>query len=71
MLNLVGANVASWYAEMPKVARPTMDLAVVTKGGEEAALAKRKFTIDEHFKTQVCVVCGKNASQGESHGSDL
>lgn len=67
VLNLVGANVASWYAEMPKVARPTADLVPTAKGGDEVAAAgnKRKFTIDEHFKMQSCIVCGRNASQGE------
>ncbi|KAG8906210.1 DNA polymerase zeta [Tulasnella sp. 403] len=64
VFNLVGANVASWYAEMPKVARPVMPGSLVPNKGETSGTSKPKFTIDEHFKSSLCIVCGKNTPQG-------
>lgn len=66
---------ASWYAEMPEYARPVPPDSLVPsakKKDEEAkdkvaGPSKPKFTIEEHFKSNACVVCGKSAaSQGIS-----
>ncbi|KAG8909888.1 DNA polymerase zeta, partial [Tulasnella sp. 408] len=66
VFNLVGANVASWYAEMPKVARPFMPEFLAPErriADARAGPSKPKFTIDEHFKSASCVVCGKPSAQ--------
>lgn len=68
VFNLVGANVASWYAEMPKVARPFMPEFLAPErriADAKAGPSKPKFTIDEHFKSASCVVCGKATAQGK------
>ncbi|KIO33534.1 hypothetical protein M407DRAFT_65394, partial [Tulasnella calospora MUT 4182] len=66
VFNLVGANVALWYAEMPKVARPLMPEFLAPErriADAKAGPSKPKFTIDEHFKSASCIVCGKASPQ--------
>jgi len=67
VFNLVGANVAGWYAEMPKFARPVVPDSLVPARREDDAKgaggpSKPKFTIEEHFKSNACVVCGKTTT---------
>ncbi|KAG8935896.1 DNA polymerase zeta [Tulasnella sp. 418] len=61
IFNLVGANVAGWYAEMPKNARADAPDSLFTHSKQDH---KTKFTIDEHFNRRSCVVCGARTDKG-------
>lgn len=70
VFNLVGANVGGWYAEMPKFARPVVPDSLVPYGNDDrherkSGPSKPKFTIEEHFKSSACVVCGKSSSSSQ------
>ncbi|THH02839.1 hypothetical protein EW026_g5 [Hermanssonia centrifuga] len=60
IFNLVGADVRSWYEEMPKALRVDDKDALMfspRKAQRQAALASR-FQIDEHFLSSHCLTCG-------------
>jgi DNA polymerase zeta len=57
IFNLVGANVRSWYDEMPKIQR------IHHHGG-----GPRKSTLESYMKSTHCVVCSRRfASEGSTH----
>jgi len=62
IFNLVGADVQRWYDEMPKTFKvdKMADGTVARPLGESGG----KFTIDDHFRSALCVVCGAAASEG-------
>ncbi|KAG8995718.1 DNA polymerase zeta [Tulasnella sp. JGI-2019a] len=71
VFNLVGANVGGWYAEMPKFARPVVPDSLVPQRKEAntekgVGPSKPKFTIEEHFKSIACVICGKASSGSQA-----
>lgn len=68
IFNLIGADVRSWYDEMPKVLRadqPDAYLLSPRKAAEYADLANR-VNIDGHFLTSRCLTCGKLTSYGNT-----
>ncbi|KAI0732391.1 hypothetical protein C8Q72DRAFT_874307 [Fomitopsis betulina] len=67
IFNLVGADVRSWYDEMPKALRvdePDAVLMSPRKARRQNALAANPFKIDEHFLTSRCLVCKALAAGG-------
>lgn len=60
IFNLVGADVRSWYDEMPRAVladEPNSLLLTPRKKARQAALISR-FKIDEHFLSSRCLTCG-------------
>ncbi|KAH9937686.1 uncharacterized protein B0H18DRAFT_1081794 [Fomitopsis serialis] len=68
IFNLVGADVRSWYDEMPKALRTDQPEAVLMsprKAKRQAnAAAANPFKIDQHFLTSRCLVCKALAPGG-------
>ena len=66
IFNLMGADVRSWYDEMPKAIRADEHESVMTsprKSSKQAALINR-YKIDEHFYSSHCLACGASSSDG-------
>ena len=68
IFNLVGADVRSWYDEMPKALRADEPDAVLMSPRkarrQNAPAAANPFKIDEHFLTSRCLVCKALAAGG-------
>jgi DNA polymerase zeta len=67
IFNLVGADVRSWYDEMPKPMKADyLDLTTLSpqKGRPEEGNINRP-KIDEHFRSTQCLACGSPAISGE------
>ncbi|EPQ60815.1 DNA/RNA polymerase, partial [Gloeophyllum trabeum ATCC 11539] len=64
IFNLVGADVRSWYDEMPKAIKvdPIDPLMLSPKKRRDATLNRLK--IEEHFQNSDCIVCGASTSAG-------
>ncbi|GAA5923255.1 DNA-directed DNA polymerase [Sporobolomyces koalae] len=56
IFDLIGARVLSWYEEMPKSKR-------AAKSTKDTA-ATRRVGIDEHFKSDRCIACDAQSSDG-------
>ncbi|KAI9190114.1 DNA polymerase zeta [Blastocladiella emersonii ATCC 22665] len=61
LFKLFGADIAQWYADMPK---PTPRLRRLTKSQADAA---KKFTLDRYYTSSACVSCDK---QVKGHVAD-
>ncbi|KAL3420170.1 DNA polymerase zeta catalytic subunit [Phlyctema vagabunda] len=57
IFNLVGANVRSWYDEMPKVQRVRKVDAHLQLQGKSVELAINKKTLESYMKSSSCLVC--------------
>ncbi|KUJ07350.1 uncharacterized protein LY89DRAFT_789805, partial [Mollisia scopiformis] len=57
IFNLVGANVRSWYDEMPKVQRIRRVDANLQLQGQSKELTIRKKTLESYMKSSSCLVC--------------
>ncbi|KAE8440660.1 hypothetical protein EG329_006839 [Mollisiaceae sp. DMI_Dod_QoI] len=57
IFNLVGANVRSWYDEMPKVQRIRRVDTNVQLQGQSKEQAKSKKTLESYMKSSTCLVC--------------
>lgn len=57
IFNLVGANVRSWYDEMPKVQRIRRVDANLQLVGQSKELAISKKTLESYMKSSSCLVC--------------
>ena len=57
IFNLVGANVRSWYDEMPKVQRVRRVDANLQLRGESKSLATSKKTLESYMRSSSCLVC--------------
>jgi DNA polymerase zeta len=60
ILNLVGVDVWTWKADMPKTIRP---IARINDNSKQP-----KIRIDEHFKSEECMICGSKSKLGTSKG---
>jgi DNA polymerase zeta len=69
VFNLVGADVQAWYDEMPKTQKVDRGESILTFERDTPARKKggsaHKFKIDDHFRSSLCVVCGKVTSGRE------
>ncbi|KAF3912680.1 hypothetical protein ABW21_db0203950 [Orbilia brochopaga] len=61
IFNLVGANVRSWYDEMPKIQR-LRRMAEPLDLNQQGAVA-RKATIEAFMKGSACIVCGARETE--------
>ncbi|KAG6813782.1 hypothetical protein H0H92_007194 [Tricholoma furcatifolium] len=61
IFNLVGADIRSWFDEMPKPRHlnPTSSPAKINK-----VVEIHRLNIEEHFQSSQCLVCGDIASEG-------
>ncbi len=57
IFNLVGANVRSWYDEMPKVQRVRRIDINLQDVGQMKALGTSKKTLESYMKSSSCLVC--------------
>jgi DNA polymerase zeta len=66
IFDLVGADVAAWYQEMPRNVKVDQPHSIVTTEDSQEPLGPRtvKGKIDEHFRSQECVVCRKASTEG-------
>jgi len=63
VFNLVGADVQAWYDEMPKTHEVDKDDSILAlERNTPARGSAQKFKIDDHFRSSLCVVCGKVTS---------
>ena len=66
VFNLVGADVQAWYDEMPKTHKVDKGESILPLERNTPASKKggsaQKFKIDDHFRSSLCVVCGKVTS---------
>lgn len=68
IFNLVGADVRSWYDEMPKALRADQPdpLLLSPRKLKKNVDAANALKIDEHFSTTHCILCGALTSEGTS-----
>ncbi|KZF20489.1 putative DNA polymerase zeta catalytic subunit [Xylona heveae TC161] len=59
IFNLVGANVRSWYDEMPKFQRIRRIESAVTGLGKDVATSAISRTLESYMKLSACSVCSK------------
>ncbi|KZT52402.1 hypothetical protein CALCODRAFT_520743 [Calocera cornea HHB12733] len=63
IFNLVGADVQSWYDEMPKKLRADRAQSIISIPGQEKEgqmlKAPGNRTIERHFRSNLCLVCGE------------
>ncbi|KZT30383.1 hypothetical protein NEOLEDRAFT_1237658 [Neolentinus lepideus HHB14362 ss-1] len=66
IFNLMGADVRSWYEEMPKTIKvdPT-DPIMLSPKKKKHSLALNRLKIEEHFQPSECLACGATAPTGE------
>ena len=66
VFNLVGADVQAWYDEVPKRQKVDKGDSILNLERNTPAHKKggsaQKFKIDDHFRSSLCVVCGKVTS---------
>ena len=59
IFNLVGANVRTWYDEMPKTIKADrIDPMTFSPKKTRKDAGTNRFKIDEHFQSSKCLVCG-------------
>jgi len=63
VFNLVGADVRSWFDDMPKAIR-TNDPNPLSMSPKKQKLTENRFKIDEHFRSSQCLACGSSSSDG-------
>lgn len=63
IFNLVGADVRSWFDDMPKAIR-AIHPNPLAMSPKKQMLAANRFKIDEHFQSSQCLVCGGSSSDG-------
>jgi len=66
IFNLVGANVRSWYDEMPKVQRIRRIDVNLHDMGQMKALATSKKTLESYMKSSSCLVCREKLDSEDS-----
>jgi len=69
IFNLVGADVRSWYDEMPKAFLADQpDLTTMSPRKAKNVAALNAFKIDEHFLSSRCLICGALTPEGLCDG---
>ncbi|KAI9063064.1 hypothetical protein FKP32DRAFT_1593035 [Trametes sanguinea] len=59
IFNLVGADVRSWFEEMPKSLRADHpDITLSPRKNKKSAMLANAFKIDDHFTSSNCLICG-------------
>ncbi|OSD03436.1 hypothetical protein PYCCODRAFT_1409114 [Trametes coccinea BRFM310] len=59
IFNLVGADVRSWYEEMPKSLRADHpDITLSPRKNKKSAMLANAYKIDDHFISSHCLICG-------------
>jgi DNA polymerase zeta len=66
VFNLVGADVRSWFDDMPKAIRAIHPNALAMSPKKQM-LAANRFKIDEHFQSSQCLACGGSSSDGRHY----
>jgi hypothetical protein len=66
VFNLVGADVRSWFDDMPKAIRANHPNTLVMSPKKQRFTANR-FKIDEHFQSSQCLACGGSSSDGRCY----
>ncbi|KAH7930979.1 hypothetical protein BV22DRAFT_1053576 [Leucogyrophana mollusca] len=64
IFNLVGADVRSWFDEMPKAIKVDQQDPLTMSPRKPKKDVPNRFKIDEHFQTSQCLACGALASEG-------
>ena len=58
IFNLVGADVRSWFDEMPKSLRADQpDVTLSPRKKKRNVLVENAFKIDDHFTSSHCLIC--------------
>ncbi|KAI9749651.1 MAG: hypothetical protein M4579_006791 [Chaenotheca gracillima] len=63
IFNLVGANVRSWYDEMPKFQRIRQTEGANRDGSKDLIVTRR--TLESYMKSSLCMVCRERLESGE------
>ncbi|KAI8995628.1 hypothetical protein BD414DRAFT_513374 [Trametes punicea] len=59
IFNLVGADVRSWFDEMPKSLRVDQpDITLTPRKHKKSVMLANAFKIDDHFASSHCLLCG-------------
>ncbi|KAI0801265.1 hypothetical protein C8Q74DRAFT_1314513 [Fomes fomentarius] len=59
IFNLVGADVRSWFDEMPKSLRADQpDITLSPRKNKKRTMVANAFQIDDHFTSSHCLICG-------------
>lgn len=71
VFNLMGTDVKEWYREMPKTIRASWSgrFADEEARGVESSpgsAAPGRLTLDDHYRSEHCLICGRKTEQGES-----
>ena len=65
IFNLVGADVRSWFDEMPRTLHvDELDLAL-SPSKEKAIAVEDAFKIDDHFMSSRCMICNVLTPEGK------
>ncbi|TFK89962.1 hypothetical protein K466DRAFT_574493 [Polyporus arcularius HHB13444] len=59
IFNLVGADVRSWFEDMPKSLRADQpDVTATPRKHKKSVMVANAFKIDDHFTSSHCLICG-------------
>ncbi|RPD62939.1 hypothetical protein L227DRAFT_584639 [Lentinus tigrinus ALCF2SS1-6] len=59
IFNLVGADVQSWFEDMPKSLRADQpDVTATPRKNKKSVMVANAFKIDDHFTSSHCLICG-------------
>ena len=65
IFNLVGADVRSWYDDMPKSLRVDQpDVTLSPRKNKKSVMVANAFKIDDHFTSSHCLICGALTPEG-------
>ncbi len=65
IFNLVGADVRSWFDEMPKSLRADQpDITLSPRKNKKRTMVANAFQIDDHFTSSHCLICGTFTPEG-------
>ena len=66
IFNLVGADVRSWFEDMPKSLRADQpDVTASPRKNKKSIMVANAFKIDDHFTSSHCLICGTLTPEGE------
>ncbi len=65
IFNLVGADVRSWFEDMPKSLRADQpDVTATPRKHKKSVMVANAFKIDDHFTSSHCLICGTLTPEG-------
>lgn len=66
IFNLVGADVRSWFDDMPKSLRVDQpDVTLSPRKNKKSDMVANAFKIDDHFTSSHCLICKALTPDGE------